>query len=208
MDYIKNPMDIEKRSFEIIGEELPCNDFTEEELKIVKRVIHTTADFEYAKLIKIDDNAIEEALRILKKGNSTIYTDTNMIKAGVNKRALKSLNMNIECYVSNEETIKAAKQKGITRSMAGVETAAGQGIDFFVFGNAPTALLRLEELILNKEAKPKFVIAAPVGFVGAAASKAEFSKLDIPKITIEGRKGGSTVAASIVNALMYMIVKR
>ncbi|APQ98969.1 precorrin-8X methylmutase family protein [Clostridium botulinum] len=206
-DYIKKPMDIEKRSFEIIEEEMGKHNFSKEELKIVKRVIHTTADFEYKNLIYIKEGAIEAAKEILKKGTK-IYTDTNMALSGINKKALKDLNSTVQCFVSREDVASIAKDRGITRSMAAVDMAAEEGIEFFVFGNAPTALYKLMELMKEGKAKPKFIIGVPVGFVGAAESKKELEKLDIPFITIRGRKGGSNVAASIVNALMYMLVKR
>lgn len=208
MDYIKKPMMIEKKSFEIIGEELGPNNFTEKELLIVKRVIHTTADFEYKDLLYFSEGAIDTALDILKKGKVTIYTDTNMILAGINKKALKALNCDVVCYVGNEEIAAVAKEKGITRSMAAIEKASAEGISFFVFGNAPTALYKLKELIEAGKCKPGFVIGAPVGFVGAAQSKENFEKLALPMITVRGRKGGSTVAAAIVNALLYMLVSR
>ncbi|NFE19258.1 precorrin-8X methylmutase [Clostridium botulinum] len=206
-DYIKKPMDIEKRSFKIIEEEMGKHNFSEEELKIVKRVIHTTADFEYKDLIYIKEGAIEAAKEILTKGTN-IYTDTNMALSGINKKALKDLNSIVQCFVSREDVALIAKDRGITRSMAAVEMAVEEGIEFFVFGNAPTALYKLMELMKEGKANPKFIIGVPVGFVGAAESKKELEKLDVPFITIRGRKGGSNVAASIVNALMYMLVKR
>lgn len=206
MDYIKIPMDIEERSFEIIGEEMGPHNFSDRELKIVKRVIHTTADFQYKDLIYIREGAIDSALEILKKG-TTIYTDTNMAASGINKAALKKLNSKVECFVAREDVAQIAKDKGITRSMAAVEKAAAEGVEFFVFGNAPTALFKLIELTKQGKANPKFIIGAPVGFVGAAESKEEIEKLDVPMITIRGRKGGSGIAACIVNALMYMLAR-
>lgn len=119
------------------------------------------------------------------------------------------MNCTVECFVSNEEVAKIAKERGITRSMAGVEKAVEDGVEFFVFGNAPTALFKLTELTKEGKANPKFIVGAPVGFVGAAESKEAAEKeLDVPMITVRGRKGGSNVAAAIVNALMYMIVER
>lgn len=207
MDYIKVPMDIEKRSFEIIGQEMGPHSFQGRELSIIKRVIHTTADFEYKDLVYIRKGAIDSALELLSAG-TTIYTDTNMALSGINKKALKQLNCKAVCYVNEESVQKIASQRGITRSMAAVEKAVEDGVEFFVFGNAPTALYRLNELIFAGKAKAKFVIGAPIGFVGAAESKENFEKLEVPMITVRGRKGGSSVAAAIVNALMYMIVKR
>ncbi|MBK1812387.1 precorrin-8X methylmutase [Clostridium sp. YIM B02505] len=207
MEYIKIPMDIEKRSFEIIGEELGEHSFNERELSIVKRVIHTTADFEYKDLLYIRENAIDEALKLLKSG-VTVYTDTKMALSGINKKALSDLNCKVECFVDREDVAQIAKERGITRSMAAVEKAVEEGVEFFVFGNAPTALYRLKELIEEGKANAKFIIGAPIGFVGAAESKEEAEKLPLPMITIRGRKGGSTVAAAIVNALMYLVVNR
>ena len=207
MDYLKDPMGIEKRSFEIIGEEMGPHNFSDEELLIVKRVIHTTADFEYKDLIEISRDAIKAAKKIFNKG-AKIYTDTNMALNGINKRALAKTNSSVICYVNEEIVHKEAKEKSITRSMAAVEKACDDNVDIFVFGNAPTALFRLKELIKEGKASPKLIIAVPVGFVGAAESKENMDELKIPYIRIKGRKGGSTVAASIVNALMYMVVER
>ena len=207
MSYLKNPMGIEERSFEIIGEEMGTHSFNDEELMIVKRTIHTTADFEYKELVDISKDAIETAKELFKKG-ATIYTDTNMALNGINKMALSKTNSKVICYVNEEVVHKEAKEKGITRSMAGVELAAKENVDIFVFGNAPTALFRLKELIKEGKANPKLIIAVPVRFVGAAESKENMDELSIPYIRVKGRKGGSTVAAAIVNALMYMVVER
>lgn len=207
MNYIKIPMEIEKRSFEIIGEEMGKHCFSPSELSIIKRVIHTTADFEYKDLVYIRENAIDKALELLSKG-ITIYTDTKMAFSGINKAALKKLNCKVECYVDREDVSVIATERGITRSMAAVEKAVEEEVKFFVFGNAPTALYKLKELIVEGRSKAEFIIGAPIGFVGAAESKEEIEKLNIPLITVRGRKGGSTVAASIVNALMYMLIER
>ena len=207
MSYLKNPMGIEERSFEIIGEEMGTHSFNDDELMIVKRTIHTTADFEYKELVDISKDAIETAKELFKKG-ATIYTDTNMALNGINKMALSKTNSKVICYVNEEVVHKEAKEKGITRSMAAVEKACSDNVDIFVFGNAPTALFRLKELIKEGKANPKLIIAVPVGFVGAAESKENMDELSIPYIRVKGRKGGSTVAAAIVNALMYMVVER
>ena len=184
------------------------HNFDDRELSIIKRVIHTTADFEYKDLVYMTDDAIDTALEILKKG-TTIYTDTNMALSGINKRALEKLNCRVVCYVSEPEVAEIAKERGITRSMAAVEKAVGDGVEFFVFGNAPTALFKLKEFIESGKSNCKFIIGAPIGFVGAAESKEEIEKLkDIDMMTVRGRKGGSAVAAAIVNALMYMLVER
>ncbi|MFW2487749.1 precorrin-8X methylmutase [Clostridium chromiireducens] len=207
MEYLKNPMGIEEKSFEIIGNEMGPHSFTEEELLIVKRTIHTTADFEYRDLVEISETAIETGKNLFKNG-TMIYTDTNMALNGINKIALDKTNSKVICYVNEEIVHKEAREKNITRSMAAVEKASSDNVDIFVFGNAPTALFRLKELIKEGKANPKLIIAVPVGFVGAAESKENMDQLNIPYIRVKGRKGGSTVAAAIINALMYMVVER
>lgn len=207
MNYIKNPMEIENTSMKIIEEEMGNHNFNAEELAIVKRTIHTTADFEYKDLVEISKGAIEASKEIFKD-SFVIYTDTNMALSGINKIALSKLNGKAICYVNLEEVHKEAKNKGITRSMAAVEKACSDNVDIFVFGNAPTALFKLKELIKSGKAKPKLIVAVPVGFVGAAESKENLDELNIPYIRVKGRKGGSTVAAAIVNALMYNVVER
>ncbi|KJZ86589.1 MULTISPECIES: precorrin-8X methylmutase [Clostridium] len=207
MSYLKNPMGIEEKSFEIIGEEMGEHSFSDEELLIVKRTIHTTADFEYKDLVEISENAIETAKNLFING-ATIYTDTNMALNGINKIALSKTNSKVICYVNEPQVHEEAKTKNITRSMAAVEKACEDNVDIFVFGNAPTALFRLKELIKEGRANPKLIVAVPVGFVGAAESKENMDELNIPYIRVKGRKGGSTVAAAIVNSLMYMVVKR
>jgi precorrin-8X/cobalt-precorrin-8 methylmutase len=198
-------MGIENKSFEIITSEMKSNNFTKEELNVVKRVIHTTADFDYENLIYFSEDAINKAQKLISSA-IRIYTDTNMALSGINKTALKKLNCDVKCYVSDDKVKNIAKEKNITRSMAGVELAVKENIEFFVFGNAPTAIYKLLELVDNGISKPKFIIGAPVGFVGAKESKQLLEKYDIPMITIRGRKGGSPVAASILNAIMYMMI--
>lgn len=207
MDYLKNPMGIEEKSFEIIGREMGEHSFTDDELLIVKRTIHTTADFEYKDLVEISKDAIDIGKKLFLNG-AKIYTDTNMALNGINKISLAKTNSKVICYVNEPDVHIEAKEKNITRSMAAVEKACADNVDIFVFGNAPTALFRLKELIKEGKANPKLIIAVPVGFVGAAESKENMDELNIPYIRVKGRKGGSTVAAAIVNALMYMVVKR
>lgn len=207
MDYIKNPMEIENASMRIIKSEIGEHSFSKEELLIVKRIIHTTADFEYKNLVEISKDAIEASKKVFKK-SFTIYTDTNMALSGINKIALSKLNGKAICYVNLDEVHKVAKEKGITRSMAALEKACEDNVDIFVFGNAPTALFKLKELIKSGKANPSLIIAVPVGFVGAAESKENLDELNVPYIRVKGRKGGSTVAAAIVNALMYNVYER
>lgn len=208
MEYVKNPMMIESKSFEIIqgiiDEIRPDYKFKNElEEKIIKRAIHTTADFEYLDILKISDTAVSKIVNGLKD-NATIYTDTNMALSGINKKRLEALGCKYKCFVSDEGVAKLAKEKGITRSMAAVEVAAKEeGKKIFVLGNAPTALYKVMEMKNSKELEVEAVIGVPVGFVGAAESKDELEKTDIPYIISKGRKGGSNLAAAIINAILY-----
>lgn len=208
MDYVKNPMEIEVKSFQIIegiiNEERPDYKFKNDiEKKIIKRCIHTTADFEYLDILKISSTAVESLIDGFKN-KATIFTDTNMALSGINKTKLKELGCDFKCYVADEEIAKLAKEKGITRSMAAVEYAATlEGRKIFVIGNAPTALYKIMEMIEDKKLKADAVIGVPVGFVGAEESKDELEKTDIPYILAKGRKGGSNLAAAIVNAVLY-----
>ena len=211
MEYIKNPMMIEEKSFimiqEIIDEIRPGYKFKNEiEEKIIKRSIHTTADFEYLDILKISDTAVENIVDALKN-NATIYTDTNMALSGINKRKLDALGCKYRCLVAEEETANLAKEKGITRSMAAVEIAARDtGRKLFVFGNAPTALFEVIRLMNEENIRPAAIIGTPVGFVGAAESKdLLIAESKVPYITVTGTKVGSPIAASCINAVMYII---
>lgn len=208
MEYIKNPMMIEHKSFEIIqgiiDEIRPDYKFKNDiEEKIIKRAIHTTADFEYLDILKISETAVEKISNALKN-KATIYTDTNMALSGINKRKLDALGCKYKCFVSDEEVAKLAKEKGITRSMAAVEVASKEeGKKVFVLGNAPTALYKVIEMHSTKQLEVEAVVGVPVGFVGAEESKDELEKTDIPFIISKGRKGGSNLAAAIINAILY-----
>ncbi len=204
------PQDIEKRSFEIIGEELEKLGVSlpkEEEL-ITKRVIHTSADFDYVKTLKYSKDAVEKAHELLKAG-AHIVTDTNMALAGINKRALARLGGEAHCFMADEEVAKLAKERGTTRAAISMEKA--RKIDkpvIFAIGNAPTALVQIYEMMQTSNWRPAFVIGVPVGFVNVEVSKELIMETDIPYIVNAGRKGGSNVAAAICNALMYEITER
>lgn len=208
MEYIKNPMMIETKSFEIIQgiiDEIRSdyNFKNELEEKIIKRAIHTTADFEYLDILKISETAVEKIANALRE-KATIYTDTNMALSGINKRKLDALGCKYKCFVSDEEVAKFAKEKGITRSMAAVEVASQEeGKKIFVLGNAPTALYKVMEMHNTNQLQVEAVVGVPVGFVGAEESKDELEKTDIPYIISKGRKGGSNLAAAIINAILY-----
>ena len=210
-EYIKEPQLIEKRSFEIITSELgeKIKNFTDEELPIIKRVIHTTADFQYADLIKFLNNPIESGKKVLLEGTK-IYCDTNMIVNGLSKIIFKKYNCVPYSLVSDEKVAEEAKKRGITRSIVGMEHAGkDKETKIFLIGNAPTALYKLKEMIEKNEIeKPSLVVGVPVGFVGAKESKEVFKNTGVPYITVNGRKGGSTVAVSILHGILYQIYKR
>lgn len=167
--------------------------------------IHTTADFEMENLVKVDENAVEKIYEKLASGDiKTIVTDVTMAASGIRKGALRRLGVEAKCYLSDHEVTELANEKGITRTQAGIRKAAAEHPDaLFVFGNAPTALMELCELIRQNKAHPGGIIAAPVGFVHICESKHMVKPFtDIPKIVVEGRKGGSNLAATLVNSIL------
>ncbi len=202
------PSDIEKRSFEIIESELGGAVIPDEVKLIVLRAIHTTADFDYAKNLYFSENAVKTALSALANG-CTIVTDTNMAKAGINKAALARHGCECLCFMSDSDVAEAAKTNGTTRAAASVDKAAGLCRPIiYAVGNAPTALIRLCEHIGKGDFVPELVVGAPVGFVNVIQSKEMIVNSGVPCIAAMGRKGGSTVAAAIMNALLYMLDKR
>jgi precorrin-8X/cobalt-precorrin-8 methylmutase len=205
--YIKDPMAIETKSMEIIKAGMAPHSFSEQELNVINRTIHTTGDFDYQNIVSISQGAIEAGIAAIKSGGR-IVTDTMMAFSGINKRSLEKAGCKIDCYISHEDIFRIAKEKQITRSMAAMDYAALEGVDIFVIGNAPTALYRIGELIKENKVSPKLIIGVPVGFVGAAESKEYIRDFEIPTITTVGTKGGSNVAASILNAIIYMAVGR
>lgn len=205
--YIKNPMEIENKSMDIIEQVMGDTSFSEEEKIIAKRMIHTTGDFDYRKIILFQNDFIEEGKKAIKEG-MTIFTDTKMAYMGINKPALEKAGCSLKCFIDDERVKQMSKELGTTRSACAVDIAVSEGIDAFVIGNAPTALFRILELVKEGKLNPKFVVGVPVGFVGAAESKEALREYDIPSISTVGYKGGSNVAASIINALLYMVVGR
>ncbi len=202
------PADIEKRSFSIITEELGGRTFPEGVAEVVKRVIHTSADFDYADNLCFLPDAVEQAKAALEAG-ATIVTDTNMALAGISKPTLAKLGGKAVCLMADEAVVREAKERGVTRAAVSMEHAAKlDGPLIFAIGNAPTALIRLHELIEEGAVSPALVIGVPVGFVNVVESKELFLGGDTPYIIARGRKGGSNVAAAIVNALLYQIIKR
>lgn len=199
------PEEIEKRSFEIITEELKSRgvELPEEEALITKRVIHTSADFDYVNTLTYSEHAVQTAKELILQG-ADIVTDTNMALAGINKKMLARYGGEVHCYMADETVAKLAKERGITRAAVSMEMAAKRAKPvIFAIGNAPTALIRLYEMIQDQTYIPAFIIGVPVGFVNVETAKELILKTDVPHIINRGRKGGSNVAAAICNAIIY-----
>ena len=199
------PEDIERRSFEIISEELRNRGITlpKETEMVTKRVIHTSADFEYAQTMTYSPNAVAIAKELIQNG-ADIVTDTNMALAGINKRTLARHGGEAHCFMADEDVARIAKERKVTRATVSMEKAAGiQKPVIFAVGNAPTALIQLYEMIHSGTFRPAFIIGVPVGFVNVEAAKELILQTDIPYIVNRGRKGGSNVAAAICNAILY-----
>lgn len=201
------PMEIEQRSFEIITELLGNRVLDPENELVIKRVIHTTADFDYADNLTFSDHAVRKGIAALK-GGCDIVTDTQMAKAGINKTILASLGGEVHCFMSDADVAAEAKERGVTRAIVSMEKAAQlPGKCIFAIGNAPTALIALHGLIEEGKLDPALIIGVPVGFVNVVESKELFLDSPVPHIIARGRKGGSNVAAAICNALLYQILR-
>ena len=201
------PQEIETRSMEIIEEELGerAAAWPPEELLVVKRCIHTSADFDYGENLVFSPGAVEIALKALRNG-VTIVTDTSMAAAGINKRSAAALGVEVRCFIADPDVAEEAKGRGITRSAVCMERAAALGRPVIAaVGNAPTALMRINELAEEGRFRPELVIGVPVGFVNVVEAKEMILGTDIPHIVARGRKGGSNIAAAIVNALLYQV---
>ena len=206
MDFIKQPMEIENRSMEIIAPHLEGLNLDEAQTKVYSRIIHAAGDVEYAPIIRIHPDAISAAQKAIKSG-CNIYTDVEMVRTGINKRKLASFGGEVFCLVADPEVAAVAKAQGITRSMAAMR-AFGKKLDgaIVAIGNAPTALFEVLRMIEEDGIRPAAVVGIPVGFVGAADSKEELAKnTKVPFITVAGTKGGSPIAAASINAIMYLI---
>ena len=203
---ITDPAAIEARSMEIIESELKT-EIPPENKAVVKRVIHATADFDYAENLAFSEGAVAKALDALRMG-CRIVTDTQMAKSGINKTAAGKLGCEVDCFMSDPDVAEEAKARGCTRAQVSMEKAARLGGPvIFVVGNAPTALLTLRALLDEEKVKPELVIGVPVGFVNILEAKNAILSSSVPYIVAKGRKGGSNVAAAIVNALMYQITR-
>lgn len=208
MHGLMKPQDIEKLSFQIITKELGEREFIPETVPVIKRVIHTTADFDYADNLCFSSGAVTKGIKALGKG-AHIVTDTHMAFSGINKSILNQLGAEAHCFISDDDVAEMASERGITRSAVSMEKAAKMEVPLiFAIGNAPTALIATWELIEKGRLAPEMVIGVPVGFVNVEQSKELFVGGGTPYIIARGRKGGSNVAAAIVNAMLYQIVKR
>ena len=201
------PMDIEKRSFEIITDILGDTKLNPENELVIKRVIHTTADFEYVQNLVFSDHAVRKGIEALRNG-CDIVTDTQMAKSGINKTILGKLGGQVHCFMSDADVAAEAKERGITRAIVSMERAAKLPKPcIFAIGNAPTALISLHEQMEAGKLNPALIIGVPVGFVNVVESKEMIIESGVPHIVARGRKGGSNVAAAICNAMLYQIMR-
>ena len=206
MDFIKEPMAIENRSMELIAPHLEGLDLDERATKLYSRLIHASGDVGYAPITRVHPEAIERAIEALKAG-AHIYTDVEMVRTGINKKKLASFGGEVHCLVADPDVAVRAKELGITRAMVAMRQF-GKALNgsIVAIGNAPTALFEVLRLVREEGIRPACIVGIPVGFVGAAESKAALAAHGIvPYITVEGTKGGSPIAAAAINALMYLI---
>ena len=202
------PMEIEKRSFEIIAEELGDRKPDPEYDLLIRRVIHTTADFDYFDNLAFSPHAVE-AMKAAILSGCDVVTDTTMAKSGINKKALARFGGEVHCFIGDEDVAAEAKARGVTRSQVSMEKAARlEKPLIFAVGNAPTALFSICELIRAGRLAPKMVIGVPVGFVNVVEAKEELMATAENYIVARGRKGGSNVAAAIVNSVLYQLMER
>ena len=202
------PMDIERRSFEIIAEELGDRRIDPENDLVVRRVIHTTADFDYYDNLTFSEHAMVKLMDTLRAG-ADVVTDTTMAQAGINKLMLQRFGGETHCFIADADVAEEAKRRGETRSLVSMEKAARLDKPLvFAIGNAPTALFSICSLVRAGKLDPRLVIGVPVGFVNVVEAKEELMRLPVPFIVARGRKGGSNVAAAIVNAALYQIAQR
>jgi len=204
MDFLADPAAIEERSMEIIDQLLGPHDFTPQELTVVKRIVHAGGDPACASLVAFSPGALEEGLAALQN-QAAIYTDVKMVQAGINSTALASLGGQVHCAVSDPQVRKLAADQGRTRAMTAFRLW-GQRLNgnIVVIGNAPTALFETLRLAQEENIHPALVVGMPVGFVGAAESKAALKNSDLAYVTISGTRGGSTLAVAAINALIYL----
>ncbi len=209
MEFVRNPKEIEDKSMEIIRPYLNGLSLTEDEIFMYSRTIHASGDVEYAKLVRTSEGAVAKGIAALKEG-AHIYSDVNMVITGINKRALALTGGDVHCLVADPAVAELAKKENITRSMAAMRSF-GHELDgnIVAIGNAPTALYEVIRLCKEEGVKPALIVGIPVGFVGAAESKDYLmEESPVPYITVKGNKGGSPIAAAVVNAMLYKLVQR
>lgn len=200
---IVDPAAIEAQSFAIIDAEVGAHAFDAREWPVVRRIIHTTGDFDFARNTVFSPGVIDAALVALRSG-AEVCCDTNMVLAGVNKVRLERLDGNIVCHVADPGVAVAARSEGVTRSIIATRQGVADGADIWLIGNAPTALFELLRLVREGAPRPALVVGVPVGFVGAVEAKEALLASDLPHIVCRGRKGGSAIAAAVLNALLIL----
>ncbi|WP_298705630.1 precorrin-8X methylmutase [uncultured Veillonella sp.] len=209
MDYIKNPKAIEDKSMELIYPYVKDLHLTDDEICVYSRTIHASGDVEYAQLVRTSPDAVAKGIAAIEQG-AHVYCDVEMVRTGINKAALALRGSEAHCLIKDEQVAQLAKELGVTRSIAAMRTF-GKALEgqIVAIGNAPTALYEVLRLALEEGVKPALIIGIPVGFVGAAESKDYLMEVSpVPYITVKGNKGGSSIAASVVNALLYTGVQR
>ena len=200
-----NPHKIEEKSMKIIDDKIGKLNCTNQQAKTIKRVIHATAQLDMGDLVRFSFDAVNKAKNLIENG-ADIITDVNMLKAGINERKLKKYGGQVKCFIADEDIRKKSENTGLTRSIISMRKAAKlDNKKIFAIGNAPTALFELLRLKEEENMNIDFIVGTPVGFVGAKESKDMLMKTDIPYISLEGKRGGSSIAASIVNSIIYMI---
>jgi precorrin-8X/cobalt-precorrin-8 methylmutase len=204
---IIDPAAIEAESFRLIDAEVGAHPFDDRQWPIVRRIIHTTADFDFTTTTCFSPGAVAAGISALRRGEK-VLCDTNMVRAGVNKSLLTVFGCELVCHVADPEVARLAGEQGVTRSLVAMRRGVADGCGIFLIGNAPTALFELLELVRAGKARPSLVVGVPVGFVGAAESKEALLAADVPFITCRGRKGGSAIAATILNSLMILAEER
>ena len=201
---MQRPDEIEAQSFQIIDTEAGPHDYSNDQWQIVRRMIHTSADFDYKETVRFHPEAIKAGIQAIRDGKP-IITDTQMVKVGIRQQALSNYGVQVSCFIQHPKVVSVAQESGLTRAHVAVDAALKLmtgGI--YVIGNAPTALLRLIELVKSEKAKPALIVGLPVGFVNAVESKSKLIQLPYPHISNIGRKGGSNLAASVINALILL----
>ena len=202
------PMEIERRSFEIITQELGDRKLDPEFELVVKRVIHTTADFDYYENLCFSEHAVLRMMDAIRAGCDVI-TDTTMAQSGINKKLLAQFGGQARCFIADADVAEEAKARGVTRSLVSMEKAARLGKPLiFAIGNAPTALFSICDLMRAGKLAPEMIVGVPVGFVNVVEAKEEVMRTAQNYIVARGRKGGSNVAAAIVNAVLYQLIQR